>query len=174
MRKLLSLSLLLALALSACARPSDAPAGAPTAELQSPAPAVGETAVEFTYERIRCDGWSVEEPALLFSDAETLEAFVAELAPEEGWPPELGERLSSYGADFFGGNTLALAFFNETSGSVGHTLDSVSAENGVLTLHVTRSVPEIGTMDMASFALVAELLGDCGAYSAEVSATDAE
>jgi len=67
-----------------------------------------------------------------------------------------GDR-SSFNDTFFEYKSLLLILLEETSGSVRHRVDDVSAEKNSLSVNITRILPEIGTMDMAQWHIVLEL-----------------
>jgi len=62
----------------------------------------------------------------------------------------------TYGDEFFQNNMLIFVLLEEGSGSVSHTVTDVSLIGGVLTVGVTRHIPEMGTADMAEWHIVIE------------------
>jgi len=65
-----------------------------------------------------------------------------------------------YNDAFFAGHFLVLVTVAEPSGSNRHEVTSITDDNGVLTIHIDRLIPEIGTADMAGWLIVIELSND--------------
>jgi len=58
---------------------------------------------------------------------------------------------------FFSSNFLLFIILEEGSGSNRHRVESVSSDNGTLSVSITRVLPEIGTADMAQWHIVLSL-----------------
>lgn len=161
------MALVSALLLGGCSRapvPGEAEPGVPAAEPPS--------AVAFAASCVRADGWGAPDGAVAVDSAEALARYIEEYAPEgEGWLPDLAETLGAYGAAYFEDGILVLAAFTESSGSVGHAVTAVVAGAAAVTVAVTRTVPEIGTCDMATVCLVVELPGSCRGLPIELDVT---
>ena len=65
-----------------------------------------------------------------------------------------------YDDEFFTSHFLVLITTSENSGSNRHELTSIEENNGVLTIHIDRLLPYIGTMDMAGWLIIIELSND--------------
>ena len=67
------------------------------------------------------------------------------------------DRLNSYGDGFFAGNTLAVAFISVSSGSVSFKFDGVGKTDEGYAVELTRDYPSVGTCDMATWCIIAEI-----------------
>lgn len=65
--------------------------------------------------------------------------------------------IETYDEDFFTDAFLLFLPMMENSGSNRHTLDDLTFEDAQLTVHVTRHIPEIGTMDMKNWLMIIEI-----------------
>ena len=70
---------------------------------------------------------------------------------------EVFNNSARYGDGFFESNFLLFVILEEGSGSVRHRVESVLPEDGLLSVSITRVVPEISTADMAQWHVVLEL-----------------
>jgi len=77
-----------------------------------------------------------------------------------------------YNDAFFAENFLVLITVSEPSGSNRHELISITDDNGVLSIHIDRLLPEIGTADMAGWLIVIELSSDNSINEADVIFTN--
>jgi len=64
---------------------------------------------------------------------------------------------SKFGEAFFNDYSLLFVVLEEGSGSVRHKVESISAENGSLSVNITKTRPEIGTADIAHWHIVLAL-----------------
>ncbi|MCR5485076.1 MAG: hypothetical protein K6F09_05735 [Clostridiales bacterium] len=68
------------------------------------------------------------------------------------------EETSPYDASFFDGHDLVLILLEENSGSVSHEVKNVFlSEDGVLTVVIKKSAPEVMTCDMAEWHITVEV-----------------
>ncbi|TVP96405.1 MAG: hypothetical protein EA374_01305, partial [Acholeplasmatales bacterium] len=65
--------------------------------------------------------------------------------------------IRTYDDAFFTESFLLFVPIMENSGSNRHTLDALSIDDATLTLHLSRHIPEIGTMDMKNWLLIVEV-----------------
>ena len=77
-----------------------------------------------------------------------------------------------YNDAFFAEHFLVLITVSEPSGSNRHELISITDDQGVLSIHIDRLLPEIGTADMAGWLIVIELSNDNSINEADVIFTD--
>ena len=73
---------------------------------------------------------------------------------------ELKTVFDAYTDEFFAKNVLVLTCIEEGSGSIRHEVESVHTRGGNTYIDVKRTVPEIGTCDMAYWTAVIELPRD--------------
>ena len=62
-----------------------------------------------------------------------------------------------YDNAFFKNHFLLLIVLEEGSGSVRHKVESVTRVNGSLSVNIVRTIPEIGTCDMAQWHIIVVL-----------------
>ncbi len=102
-------------------------------------------------------------PTMRFEDAAALEGFVEagrdyfQLETAYDGSISFAEAAADYGEAFFADHILVVALATESSGSNRHGVESVSLEDGCLSVAVRRTVPEIGTADMADWLIVVEI-----------------
>ncbi len=60
--------------------------------------------------------------------------------------------------DHFDTRILVLVHLVEPSGSIRHRFDRLESDEGVLTLHLKRHIPQIGTTDMASWHVLLDVM----------------
>jgi len=77
-----------------------------------------------------------------------------------------------YNDAFFAEHFLVLITVSEPSGSNRHELTSITDDNGVLSIHIDRLLPEIGTADMAGWLIVIELSNNYSINETDVIFTD--
>ena len=96
--------------------------------------------------------WSegLDAPAArLVSDADELVALAGSLGIEE-------DTLAGYGDEFFEEHRLIAVTLTESSGSVSHTVNGLEPTEDGWQVDVLRSVPEVGTCDMAAWLILVE------------------
>jgi len=71
--------------------------------------------------------------------------------------PSFYEHIEQYDEAFFDEYHLFFIIVDEPSGSIRHGIEEITAAEGVLNIHMSRSIPEMGTMDMACWHVVIEL-----------------
>ncbi len=91
---------------------------------------------------------------------------------------EFGDFFDKYTNDFFKEKSLFVMYVWEGSGSVRHEVSGVYKDkNDILTVAVNRLVPELGTADMAGWAIVVsvdkETANSCDGYDAVIKSIDA-
>lgn len=74
--------------------------------------------------------------------------------------------------DFFIGNSLLLVILEEGSGSIRHRVESVLPQNGVLLVRIIRTIPEIGTADMAQWHIALALEKTMAGLDVEIALLD--
>ena len=74
-----------------------------------------------------------------------------------GGNESFSENAARYDDAFFADKLLLIAYVQESSGSTGHEVSGVAAEDGVLTMTVRQDIPEMGTADMADWFILLEL-----------------
>ena len=62
-----------------------------------------------------------------------------------------------YDEAFFRDNVLAVIYLEEGSGSVSHSVTGVRRVGDSIEIHVRREIPEVGTCDMAYWAIAAAI-----------------
>jgi hypothetical protein len=62
-----------------------------------------------------------------------------------------------YSDDFFADNFLAIVLLQENSGSIRHKVENIDKNGDIV---IKRLIPEIGTTDMAAWAIIIELKND--------------
>lgn len=67
------------------------------------------------------------------------------------------EQFPEYDASFFENNVLAVVYLEEGSGSISHEVTGVRRVGESIEIHIRREVPEIGTCDMAYWAIAAAI-----------------
>lgn len=96
--------------------------------------------------------WSegLDAPAAqLVSDADALAALAGSLGIEE-------DALANYGDAFFEEHRLIAVTLTESSGSVSHTVCGLEPTEDGWQVDILRSVPDIGTCDMAAWLILVE------------------
>lgn len=96
--------------------------------------------------------WSegLDAPAAqLVSDADALTALAGSLGIEE-------DALANYGDAFFEEHRLIAVTLTESSGSVSHTVCGLEPTEDGWQVDILRSVPDIGTCDMAAWLILVE------------------
>ena len=96
--------------------------------------------------------WSegLDAPAAqLVSDADALTALAGSLGIEE-------DALANYGDAFFEEHRLIAVTLTESSGSVSHTVCGLELTEDGWQVDILRSVPDIGTCDMAAWLILVE------------------
>ena len=96
--------------------------------------------------------WSegLDAPAAqLVSDADALTALAGSLGIEE-------DALANYGDAFFEEHRLITVTLTESSGSVSHTVCGLEPTEDGWQVDILRSVPDIGTCDMAAWLILVE------------------
>lgn len=96
--------------------------------------------------------WSegLDAPAAqLVSDADALAALAGSLGVDSG-------ALAGYGDEFFGEHRLIAVTLTENSGSVSHTVSGLEPTEDGWQVDILRSVPDIGTCDMAAWLILVE------------------
>ena len=193
MKSLISVTLLMlfsTLILAACGgsapadtqpTPQESPDAAPDANGDTTPPAAAEPvppgdirSVKVLYNRIdwreNMDGTSI------IRSAEELHRYYDELkaVSMNELDDDLVWRLTGeqYNDAFFAENFLVLITVSEPSGSNRHELISITDDNGVLSIHIDRLLPEIGTADMAGWLIVIELSSDNSINEADVIFTN--
>lgn len=79
------------------------------------------------------------------------------------------EEYAKYDDKFFEKKVLAITTVNENSGSIGHKVTGVELlADGLATITIERSVPEVGTCDMADWNILIEVDKDCGIGGGEI------
>ena len=68
----------------------------------------------------------------------------------------LGGALAGYGDEFFGEHRLIAVTLTENSGSVSHTVSGLEPTEDGWQVDILRSVPDIGTCDMAAWLILVE------------------
>ena len=79
-----------------------------------------------------------------------------------------------YDDNFFAGHFLVLITVAENSGSNRHDLTSIEEDSGVLTIHIDRQLPFIGTADMAGWLIIIELSNNYSINETKVVFTDVQ
>ncbi len=75
-----------------------------------------------------------------------------------GWDdPSFRDHIEQYDEEFFAEFHLFFIVVDEPSGSIRHGVEEITAEEGILNIHMSRSIPEVGTTDMACWHVVVEL-----------------
>ncbi len=78
-----------------------------------------------------------------------------------------------YDEAFFENNILVLIPLEEPSGAISHFIDDIIIESEVLTINILRSVPSVGTTDMAAWHLIIPLEVEENAFeSIEINTID--
>lgn len=123
--------------------------------------AVKTTNIDFSAQYIRTDGYhpEVNYPVVtVVRSAEELNAYYK--ANAEDYQFELNgfrDIRDKYNADYFRDRILILALLEEPSGSNRHRVNALKLyEDGKLTIHIERLVPEAGTCDMAEWHILIE------------------
>lgn len=115
--------------------------------------------VEFTAKRIRT---SWREGVNSFGDAKVIksrEALENYVKTQDG----ISEEYAKYDDKFFAEKMLLITSVSENSGSIGHKVTRVElSPDGSCDIFIKRTIPEIGTCDMASWNILVELDKDCG------------
>jgi len=189
MKRLISITLLVLSSIfliSACGEsdatsPQQSPDVTPDIDIDETPPATTEpmppgdiSTIQVTYNRI---SWreNMEDTAIIRSTGELREYYenlkaieINELDDELVW------RLTGdqYNDAFFTGHFLMLITVPESSGSNRHELASIEENNEVLTIHIDRQLPGIGTADMVGWLIVIELSSNYSINEANVIFTD--
>lgn len=87
--------------------------------------------------------------AQLVSNADALAALAGSLGIEE-------DALAGYGDEFFEEHRLIAVTLTESSGSVSHTVSGLEPTEDGWQVDILRSVPDIGTCDMAAWLILVE------------------
>lgn len=74
-----------------------------------------------------------------------------------GSEDSFSEAIGKYSDDYFLDNYLVIVLLEEGSGSVRHSVESVSESGEIV---IKRLIPEIGTMDIAEWHIIIELRGN--------------
>ncbi len=87
------------------------------------------------------------------------EARISRTDDFDGWEglitvTEPDERFPQYDEEFFASNALVITTMTEGSGSVSHEFLGIDRDN---VIHIGRSIPMVGTCDMAKYELVIEI-----------------
>ena len=161
--------------------PQDGPDAGPDANGDTTPPATAEpvtpgdiSSIKVLYNRIdwrdNMDGTAIIRSADELRDYynELKEVNMNELDDDLVW------RLTGeqYNDTFFAGHFLVLITVSEPSGSNRHELTSITDDNGVLSIHIDRLLPEIGTADMAGWLIVIELSNNYSINETDVIFTD--
>jgi len=189
MKKILLLALLILFSiiyLTACGgnnmtpEPQQSPDAPPDVTTNTP-PAVTEplppgdvSSIKVLYERI---SWrsEIEDPSIIRSVKE-LRDFSGDffLIKSNGLDEDILQRLTGdhYDEAFFEEYFLVLITVSEPSGSNRHEFVTLEEDNNILTIHIDRLLPEIGTADMAGWMIVIELSNNYLAEEVNVIFTD--
>ncbi len=101
-----------------------------------------------------------ECPVLVFNSKTELQKFVTDLGKYfqigEG-EGSLKELLLEYDEEFFKENTLIIGHILSNSGSVRHSVKGISVSQNTCTVNIKSEMPQVGTMDMADWFVVAEV-----------------
>lgn len=119
--------------------------------------AENDKSVEYTARRVRksWNGLSTGGASLIKSRGELEKAIVSDGS-------DIQEYVM-YDDKFFEEKMLAVTVVNENSGSIGHKVTGVElTSDGGAVISIERSIPEVGTCDMASWLILVELDKDCG------------
>ena len=100
---------------------------------------------------------SVDELQTYYENYKEIYQFHIGYYGEASMADEFFSDNTRYDDAFFENNFLLFVIIEEGSGSVRHRVESALPENGLLSVNVTRVVPEIGTADMAQWHIVLEL-----------------
>jgi len=194
MKNLISVTLLMlfsTLILAACGggetsvgaqdTPQESPDLTPDANEDTAPPSAAEpvppgdiSSIKVLYNRI--DWRDDMDGSLIVRSAEELHNFYDELkaVSMNELDDDLIWRLTGeqYNDAFFAKHFLVLITVSEPSGSNRHELTSITDDNGVLSIHIDRLLPEIGTADMAGWLIVIELSNDYSINEADVVFTN--
>ncbi len=117
------------------------------------------------------DHWSTEEVTHVLRSHQAMrdyyDAFTDDYDFENSYQdlPSFEALLDVYDASFFEGNFIVLLVLEEPSGSYVHQVTGLSVVEGELVIELRRTIPEIGTTDMAGWHIVIELAqGDLEAF----------
>ncbi len=72
-------------------------------------------------------------------------------------PKDHIEQFPDYDEAFFRDNVLAVIYLEEGSGSISHSVTGVRRVGNSIEIHVRREIPEVGTCDMAYWAIAAAI-----------------
>lgn len=75
----------------------------------------------------------------------------------EDFSPAYREAFPAYDAAFFEDNVLAVVYLAEGSGSISHEVTTVRRVGDSIEIHIRREIPEVGTCDMAYWAIAAAI-----------------
>jgi len=115
---------------------------------------------------------SVRELAEYYSNNRSKYQFNVGYYSETSMADEVFSDNSGYDDEFFKKNFLLFIILGEGSGSIRHKVGSVSPENGLLKIDIIRTMPEIGTMDMAQWHIVLALDRSLSGLEAAVKIID--
>lgn len=121
----------------------------------------GEAEYVFALEEL-CGYPTAENMANIEYDEDGLwhpEARLSRTDDFDGWiglitVTSVDDRFPQYGADFFAENALVVLTMTESSGSVSHEFLGIDGDNNII---IERTVPMVGTCDMAKYELVIEV-----------------
>lgn len=121
-------------------------------------------------------GGDEKNPVLLFRDAESLSAFVAEAENYyylgEG-EDSLREKLGSYDDDFFAEKIILLTHIEASSGSIEYEASRLDVSEGKCVFAINAFIPEVGTADMANWFIFteqpAELFDDVTGFEVKIN-----
>lgn len=118
-----------------------------------------ETPIAFRFQRIRTDGYisgaQYPKTAVIKSTRELEEYYISTSGSYN--MDSFRKATASYNDEWFMSHVMVIVVIEESSGSVGHEVASVSKAGSLLEINIMRKVPEAGTCDMAEWHILIEL-----------------
>lgn len=114
------------------------------------------SSIAFDYKRIRTNSYNsgIESPkVIMIHSKKELDDYYKSVSGSFQID-SFKEAMEAYDDKWFNSNLLILVVLEENSGSIGHKVTSVSSNNNILEINITRIIPEIGTWDMAQYHIL--------------------
>ncbi|MGI6608494.1 MAG: hypothetical protein ACOX1F_05915 [Erysipelotrichaceae bacterium] len=133
-----------------------------------------ETDIVFEVQYIRTDGYheDVKYPLVkIIRSAEELNKYYQENKDKYNLNDKSDSSMGflnvidKYDEDYFKNQALIIILLEENSGSNRHSVKNITSEDGMLVINIERTVPEIGTCDMAQWHILIEIKSDIGVIS---------
>lgn len=114
------------------------------------------SSMPFEYKRIRTNSYdsNIESPKVIMIHSKKELDNYYESASKGFQMYAFKKAMDAYDDNWFDSNLLILVVLEENSGSIGHEVTSVSPNNNVLEINISRTIPETGTCDMAQYHIL--------------------